>query len=86
MATIPLTISQKDPGLEIAHRQAVYKCDDRFSLAVTGRNHSACENENSSRFPGTRRFASSELVRTSRKRQRFGSAVDFYSRSGQQVI
>ena len=44
-----------------------------------GRDHSAGENGNSSRFPGTRRSTSSELVRTSRKRQRFGSTVEFYS-------
>ena len=37
------------------------------------------ENGNSSRFPGTRRSTSREFVRTSRKRQRLGSTVEFYS-------
>ena len=68
------------------------QCDDRFSRTkfdfagtykmggggLLGRDHSACENGNSPRFPGTRRSTSSGLVRTSRKRQCFGSAVDFY--------
>ena len=46
---------------------------------LLGRDHSANESGNSSRFPGTRRSTSSELVRTSRRRQRLGSAIDFYS-------
>ena len=50
-----------------------------------GRDHSACENGNSSRSTGTKRSASSDLVWTSKMRQRFGSTMDFYSRSGQQA-
>ena len=45
------------------------------------RDHSAYENGNSSRFPGTRRSTSSELIRTSRMRQRFGSTADFIPRA-----
>ena len=43
------------------------------------------ENGNSSRFSGTRRSSTSELLRTSRIRQRFCSTVDFINRSGQQL-
>ena len=70
------------------------QCDDRFSRTkfdfartykmgggggLLGRDHLACENGNSPRCPGTRRPTSSELVRTSRMKQRFGSTLDFYS-------
>ena len=72
-------------------------CNDRFSRTelgfagnvqnggkLLGRDHSAYENGNSSRFPGTRRSTSSELIRTSRIRQSLVPQY-FYSRSGQQA-
>ena len=66
-------------------------CDDRFSRNkldfaenVLGRDHSACESGNSSRFPSTLRSTSSELIRTSRIRQSLVPQY-FYSRSGQQA-
>ena len=81
-------------------REAESLCYDRFSRTIElnsrGRHNNnggkiapkrqlGSGNGNSSRFPGTRRSTTSELSRTSRIRQRFGSTVDFIIVSRGQV-
>ena len=77
----------------------VQRSDDRFSLNSRGRhnNNGGGGGGNSTlgitrqrerklvTFPSIQRFTSSELLRTSRIGQRFGSTVDFITKSGKQL-